>query len=274
MNKVLIYLILSITIVAFSVISLCSAPIINHNIPTYNNWPYDNCQLYADEEEKATTLNNQYKFHRDKTLCQRRKAMFGLEYASFIFDVICGFVCVLLSFLRYLNIGKGTEKNTGLVGLITGVIGFVLTFLYFVYSAYIFTNDTYTTSLNDPLTITNAQIKLFPNGASAKIDGTTPYSNDKGDNAQFIKYYELGQKQYNYDSDYYRLYYANTNYKCLDSKPDDLSCDYKYALAPSDSSKKYLYDKWVNTLIFSFVISVSNIGLIVFGLLLFKGGEK
>ena len=272
MNKILIYLILSIAIVAFSVISLCSAPIINHNIPTYNQWPYDNCQIYADQEEKATTLNNQYSFHRQKTLCQRRKAMYGLEYASFIFDVICGFVCSLLSFLRYLNIGKGTEKNTGLVGLITGVVGFLLTFIYFIYSAYIFTNDTYITSLN-PL---GGQItKLFPNGASAKIDGTTPYTNDKGDDAQYIKYYELGQKQYNYDSDYYRLFNADSSYRCRDGVTTlGSDCLYKYASAPSDSSKKYLYDKWVNTLIFSFVISVSNIGLIVFGILLFKGGEK
>ena len=268
MNKILIYLLLSIAIVAFSVISLCSAPIINHNIPTYNQWAYDNCQIYADQEEMATTLNNKYSIHRLKTLCQRRKAMYGLEYASFIFDVICGFVCTLLSFLRYLNIGKGTEKNTGLVGLITGVVGFVLTFVYFVYSAYIFTKDTYVKNIS---TISGRITKLFPNGAISKRDGTTPYSNDKGDDAQYIKYYELGQKQYNYDSDFYRIYNIDTN--CRTSSPAS-SCLYIYDSPPSDSSNKYLYDKWVNTLIFSFVISVSNIGLIVFGFLLFKGGEK
>ena len=269
MNKILIYLILSIAIVAFSVISLCSAPIINHNVPSYSQWTYDNCQYYADQEEKATDLNNQYSFHRKKTLCQRRKAMYGLEYASFIFDVICGFVCTLLSFLRYLNIGKGTEKNTGLVGLITGVVGFVLTFLYFVYSAYIFTKDTYVTDIS---TMSGGITKKFPNGAIYKIDGTRPYLNDKGDDAQYIKYYELGQKQYNYDSDFYRIYHTDTT--CRTSVSAHSSCHYRWASAPSDSSNKYLYDKWVNTLIFSFVISVSNIGLIVFGFLLFKGGEK
>ena len=272
MNKILIYLILSIAIVAFSVISLCSAPIINHNVPSYSQWPYDNCQLYADQEEKATTLNNKYSFHRQKTLCQRRKAMYGLEYASFIFDVICGFVCTLLSFLRYLNIGKGTEKNTGLVGLITGVVGFVLTFLYFVYSAYIFTKDTYVYNIS---TMSGAITKKFPNGAISYLNGKAPYTNDKGDDAQYIKYYELGQKQYNYDSDYYRIYHTDST--CKDRSPSispDPNCLYIYASAPSNSSNKYLYDKWVNTLIFSFVISVSNIGLIVFGFLLFKGGEK
>ena len=272
MNKILIFLILSIVIVAFSAISLCSGPIINKNIESSPIWPYDNCQKYADDEEKATDLNDQYESHREKTLCQRRKAMYGLEYASFIFDVIFGFVCALLSFLRYLNVGKGTEKNTGLVGLITGVVGFVLTFAYFVYSAYIFTND-----------IEGNIRKLFPNGATYKIVGESgsqtkirPYANDKNDDSQYIKYYELGQKQYNYDSDISRVY------RSTDPCPDDMgsaaiegtTCKYLFDSPPKDIKNKYLYDKWVNTLIFSFVISVSNIGLIIFGLLLFFGGGK
>ena len=155
MNKILIFLIISTAIVAFSVITLSSAPIINKTIGGIY-WATDNCQFYADQEELTNNLDNKYSLHRQKTLCERRKAMYGLEYASFIFDVISGFLCLLLSFLRYLKIGKGTEKNTGLVGLITGIIGFVLTFIYFVYSAYIFTNDTSNVT------------KLFPNGALKK----------------------------------------------------------------------------------------------------------
>ena len=274
MNKVLIFLILSIVIVAFSVISLCSGPIINKSIALSVGWPYDNCQKYADDEEKATDLNDQYEFHRKKTLCQRRKAMYGLEYASFIFDVIFGFVCVLLSFLRYLNVGKGTEKNTGLVGLITGLVGFVLTFAYFVYSAYIFTND-----------IADGNIgKLFPNGATHKIvvessnkKAITPYVYDKNDDSPYIKYYELGEKLYNYDSDISRVYsptYCRNSILEVTGGIESTTCEYLFDSPPKDIKNKYLYDKWVNTLIFSFVISVSNIGLIIFGLLLFFGGGK
>lgn len=36
---------------------------------------------------------------------------------------------------------------------------------------------------------------------------------------------------------------------------------------------KNLYDKWTTTLVFSFLISICNIGLIIFGLLLFKEGD-
>ena len=265
MNKIFIFLLISTVIVVFSVISFGSAPIINKTIKSSYKWAYGNCQYKADQEEKATDLNNQYKFHREKIFCQSRKAMYGLEYASLIFDVIFGFVCTLLSFLKYLKIGKGTEKKTGLVGLITGVVGFVLTFLYFVYSAYIFTNDT-----------DKSVTKLFPNGAEYKVGppDVYPYVNDKSDDSDFAKYYELGQKQYNYDSDYYRLYHEQNNGCKSDPGPTSPDCLYAYYDAYSDSANKYLYDKWTNTLIFTFVISVCNIGLIIFGLLLFLGGDK
>ena len=263
MNKILIFLIISTAIVAFSVITLSSAPIINKTIGGIG-WATDNCQFIADQEELTDNLDTKYSLHRKKTLCERRKAMYGLEYASFIFDVISGFLCLLLSFLRYLKIGKGTEKNTGLVGLITGIIGFVLTFIYFVYSAYIFTNDTYNVK------------KLFPNGALKKknYDGNYifAYEGDKGDDAEHIKYNELGQKQYNYDSDYYRIYnYPGNN--CLEPSTNN-NCEYQYARPKEDNENKYIYDKWTNTLVFSFLISICNIGLIVFGILLFIGGEE
>ena len=266
MNKILIFLIISTVIVAFSVITLSSAPIINKTITDSKDWAIDNCKLYADQEELTDNLNEKYSLHREKTLCERRKAMYGLEYASFIFDVISGFLCLLLSFLRYLKIGKGTEKNTGLVGLITGIIGFVLTFIYFVYSAYIFTNDS-------PQTET----KLFPNGASQKKISNrgfiTAYEGDTGDDAQYIKYNELGQKQYNYDSDYYRIYNYDNN-QCLEVRHTSPTCEYYYAAPKDNNENKYIYDKWTNTLVFSFIISICNIGLIVFGILLFKGGEE
>ena len=277
MNKIFIFLLISTVIVVFSVISFGSAPIINKTIASSPLWAYDNCQYKADQEEKATDLNNQYTFHRKKTLCQRRKAMYGLEYASLIFDVIFGFVCTLLSFLKYLKIGKGTEKKTGLVGLITGVVGFVLTFLYFVYSAYIFTKDT--PEISD---VSNGRReKLFPSGGLYIRQGGTsvsPHANDKSDDSQNVKYYELGQKQYNYDSDYYRLYKIQTdlnnpNSHCLEGGLYS-GCAYVYAAAYTDYANKYLYDKWTNTLVFTFVISVCNIGLIIFGLLLFLGGDK
>ena len=262
MNKILFFLIISLAIIGFSVITLSSAPLINNT--EIQSTVYENCQYYADLEELSRDLNVRYIYRRKKTLCERRKAMHGLEYGSFIFDIVFGFFCGLLSFLQYLNIGKDFKKNTGLIGLITGIIGFILTFIYFVYSAYIFTNDVY-----------KDVKKLYPNGAIKKLvnrNYITIYEGDTKDDSQYARYNELGQKQYNYDSDYYKLY--NYNDLCSESNIGS-SCEYIYEEPTEDFKNKYIYDRWTTTLIFAFLISVCNLGLALFGLLIFfqKGEE-
>ena len=71
MNKIFIFLLISTAIVVFSVISFGSAPIINKTIASSPLWAYDNCQYKADQEEKATDLNNQYKFSQRKNFLSK-----------------------------------------------------------------------------------------------------------------------------------------------------------------------------------------------------------
>jgi hypothetical protein len=283
MNKTLIFIFVSLTIVAFSVITLSSAPIINETISA-KSWAYENCEKLADEEEKSTSLDDKYKYRRQKTLCERKKAAYSLEYASFIFNIIFGFFCLFLSFLQYFKIGKDFGKNTGLIGLISGIIGFILTFIYFVYSAYIFTNDT-----------DGKTRKLFSNGAYYKWNGNkfiTAFEGDKNDNSQYAKYNELGQKQYNYDSDYFKIYdeEKSENNNCLrDYNPKNSNpptsapasksgtgkeCDYLFVKHNDDFKNKYLYDKWTTTLIFCFIISICDLVLGIFGFFLFKQSDN
>jgi len=73
--------------------------------------------------------------------CNRDKVMYGLEYSSLIFDVICGFICTILGLLHYFDIGKPFENITGIIGLATIIIGFILTLVYVIYGVYIFTNE-------------------------------------------------------------------------------------------------------------------------------------
>lgn len=262
MNKTLIFLFISLTILTFSVITLSSAPVINKNV-TSIRWATDNCKKLYDEEEKSTSLDEKYKKKIERTLCERKKAMYSLEYASFIFNIIFGFLCTFLSFLQYLKIGRNFEKNTGLIGLITGIIGFILTFIYFVYSAYIFTND-------------NKRVeKLFSNGAYYKWNGNkfiTAFEGDKNDDSKYAKYKDLGQKQYNYDKDYYKIYYKETN-NCFRADTTNTGCDYLYDRPKDSFENKYLYDKWTTTLIFGFIISICDLALILFGFILFKQSD-
>ena len=60
--------------------------------------------------------------------------MHGLEYSAFTLDVIEGFICSLLGLYHYLDEGKSFISKTGLIGLICGVIGLVITLVYFIYN--------------------------------------------------------------------------------------------------------------------------------------------
>ena len=297
MNKTLIFLIISIIIVAFSVITLSSAPVITKTIPESDSWAYENCKIYEDIEEIRNSLNDKEENRKKKTLCERKKAMHSLEYGAFIFNIFCGFFCALLSFLQYLKIGKNFEKNTGLVGFITGIIGFILSFIYFIYSSYIFTNDK-ALAYNSHGSNINGIEKLFSNGALYKYIGDdsvngkyiTIYEGDKNYESQYIKYSELGQKQYNYDSDYRKVYTKeititnNCYYTKFTGSPGAVYrapsggsseiCRYLYFPPFLTYKNKYIYDKWSTTLTFGFIISICDLALLVFGFLLFKQGDN
>ena len=65
--------------------------------------------------------------------------MLGLEYSAFNINVIFGFICSILGVLLYS--GNNIGKIVGLIGLGTGILGFILTYVYIIYSAIIFVND-------------------------------------------------------------------------------------------------------------------------------------
>ena len=65
--------------------------------------------------------------------------MVCLAYIVFDLNIIFGFICALLGFLHFINVGN-MGKYIGLIGLCAGAIGFVLTFVYVIYSGLVF-ND-------------------------------------------------------------------------------------------------------------------------------------
>ena len=120
--KKTLFLILSGAIVIFSIICICSAPIINGVIPNSGSWKTENCQRLNDEykeEKKGNDKDDIERAKKAKNRCNRDKAMYGLEYSSLIIDVICGFICTILGLLHYFDIAKPFEKVTGIIGLAT-----------------------------------------------------------------------------------------------------------------------------------------------------------
>lgn len=287
MNYSLFFLCISLTILVLSLVTICVSPIIN-NVEkgewSFSSWRTLNCQYFADKEKSEDVkLDEIQKFKKLTTLCKTRKAMHDLEYASLIINVVLSFVCSNLSLLHYLNVGKDFEKKTGMIGFITGIIGFILTLVYVCYNGYIFNNDIafgeYDIDSGD-YSGDNVIEKLFPNGAKKKKEKTNSfifaYENEKDDFSEYVKYKDLGKKQYNYDKQYYEKFKTSSKCICIHDNNndehcnDDNDCDYIYYFPYPDNTNKYLYDRWLTTLILGVIIVICNIGLLIFGFLLFK----
>lgn len=286
--KKTLFLIFSGAIVIFSVICICSAPILNKvtidNIFEPSDLGYLNCQKDSDDYKKTKEVTSDKEILKPLkhklNVCNRYKAVYGLEHASLILDVFLGFLCLILGLLHYFDVGKPFEKVTGIIGLATGIIQFILTLVYICYSGYIFTNDgPESTSLP----------KAHNDGAVASWDGSNYKCDyyDKDDAyALYAKYSDLGKKAYNYDKDIFYNEPTNKAIKCPitnivticnsgegkfgSTKLDD--CEKLYYVNPTNDKveNKYLYDRWVTTIIFACFIVACDIGLAIFGFLLFK----
>ena len=201
--KKTLFLILSEAIVIFSIICICSGPIINGDVPNADSWKLENCQKLADAYKEETNKDQRESYKKQRNKCNRDKALYGIEYSSLIIDVICGFVCTLLGLLHYFDIGKPFEKVTWIIGLATGIIGFVLTLVYIIYSGYIFTNDPYEYS-------SSFLYKRDGDWAFAKLENGKGFKclfyKDKDTNSIFAKYNDLGKKQYNYHKEQTQAY--------------------------------------------------------------------
>ena len=195
-------------------------------------------------------------------------------------------------------------KFIGLIGLASGIIGFIITLIYIIYSGYIFTHDkpgkkysTDFTSLATNLSPygTDAIIKVDKDRAFAKWDGSKYecfYYKKDDEDSNYATYSDLGKKQYNYIKEIYFDNAANSKYSvCTDSFSEcedhninnDASrptygdnndkCEYLYYNSNSNKDGiefKYGYDKWVTSIIFGCFIIALNLGLAIFGFLLFK----
>ena len=300
MNKQLFFLITACSLFVLSIIAINVAPIISKSgiYPYFHKWANGNCQKLEDEY-KFGKDNHAYdspvpkaQEKRDKNKideCKRHKVMYGLEYSAFVIDVSLGFICSFLSLFHFLEPGKPLEKVSGFIGIFVGIITAVITIIYLVFNGLIFSNEP----------VRDIEI-LYPNKASLKYNGNKyvyNYDYDKKEDdydIAFIKYKDLGKKQYNYDSEIFKAikYYDNSEYEeCQESDilvfytgqdgnkkkytvdtTNDHNCDYIWEedFDNKDNYNKYLYDRWMTCIILGALIAVCGIGLIIFGFLLSK----
>ena len=292
--KKTLFLVFSACIVVFSIISICTAPIINGVLTEAGSWGTLNCKYQEDlykrikDDKNYPDRDNELKAQKkEKNKCNREKAMYGLEYSALILDITLGFICAVLGLLHYFDVAKPFEKISGIIGLSTGVITFVLTLVYICYSGYIFTKQVPSHSYDNNLSY---MLKLNKDGAYAEKEGNQYkclyYKNNK-DNSGYVKFSDLGKRQYNYEK---KRHYPEDNSKYTDcelNNDDCLSteyitasstylnkCEYLYLRVKAEGfGNKYLFDMWVTTIIFTCFICVCAIGLAIFGFLLFNSSN-
>ena len=305
MNELFIFFCLSCCVLVLCLISIGTAPIINGIVG--KNWNVLNCQKFKDIRDfyKNSNSNEALKelyldyIKRGKTICEDKKAMYGLEYASIILNSILVLVCGFLALLHNLDIGKNFIKITGLIGSCSNLVGFVLIFIYICYSSFLFSNESpdmeYLDNADEP-GYYKGTAKLYSDGSYAKWDETKSryvcYNYDINNVLKFYaKYNDLGKKQYNYNKD--NLDENSKIKKCVcgnDKDPIDI-CEqgdiFSSTSRPSyndgGSTKicetlhvnynsfdnKYLFNRWITTIIFASLIAACNLALIFFGIRIF-----
>ena len=291
MRKGIIFFCCSCVILVLTIVNLSIGPCISGKFDDGGEtWGNANCAELKDEydEQEGLTKEQEKSYEVQIDKCERTKAMYNMEYTSFIFDIVIGFVCSLLGLLHIFEVKKDFVANTGLVGLICGVVGFVLSFVYVIFNGLVFTNN-YTDI-----------VKTDENGAFMQLTdaATNKYKcleyDDSGD-IYFIyaKYSELNKKQYNYDKDFHKnydsiddnckdesiVYYCQsqggfTDYYSTHVYSDDNGltkpCPYIYADEKDGFYNQDIYDRFLTVLILSLVVCLANIGLALFGFLLFR----
>lgn len=285
--KKTLFLILSGAIVIFSVICICTAPIINHVIYGSSSWNTQNCELISDQYENEDNLIKKNTYKLTLKECRNRKAMYGLEYSALILDVILGFICLILGLLHYFDIAKPFEKITGIIGLSSGVIEFILTMVYLGYSSYVFTNGIVIDTNDSYVLKRNKDWALADLSDESRNTYKCLFSKIEDYGSLFAKYSDLGKKQYNYNKEKSQAVSGSEFKDCQVDMDDIMTCvllDYAIINKSSGTNKcknlyaahidsienKYVFDRWITTIIFSCFIIVCDIGLSIFGFLLFK----
>ena len=285
MNKGLIFFCCACGILLLTIINLSIGPIVSGAAKRYDgrDWGTLNCKELQDVYDDAKkdddtdddTLKYLYKWNVDQ--CIRLKGMHNMEYTSFIFDIVIGFVCGLLGLLHLFEVKKDLVSKTGLIGLGCGIVGFVLTFVYVIFNGLVYT--TYDTEIP----------KRDGDYAFAKKEGNNfkclYFDNEHNRHSIYATISDLIQKQYNYKKDWEKKIEESCFYDpriCIRKETypiEDIPIGYKdckklYVDNEEDEIiNKDISDRFLAALILSLIVCLANIGLAIFGFLIFSSGE-
>ena len=278
MSKGLIFFCCACCILLLTIINLSIGPIISGRAEnlTEESWGTLNCASLKDdydETKKRGIKGDELKYKAGWALneCKRKKGMHDMEYTAFIFDIVIGFVCGLLGLLHFFEVKKDLVPKTGIIGLGCGIVGFVLTFVYVIFNGLVFT------TVDSPL------YKRDKNYAFAEKDGNSfkclYFDKEHNSHSLMAKVSDLNKKQYNYNKDWEK----NIDAGCIVPDPSICSSQKNIPLGIHPNCQKLyvadgdlnflckdISDRFYTTLILGLVVCLANIGLALFGFLLFR----
>ena len=304
MGKGLLFFCCASCILVLTIVNLSIGPIVKYGAL----WGTLNCAQLKDNYDQAKDLakelggeitdkEKKYKYNWEIDECVRKKGMHDMEYTAFIFDIVIGFVCGLIGLLHLFDLKKDFVVNTGLIGLVCGAVGFILTFVYVIFNGLVYTNYYYSSSI----------YKIDGDGAFAELEGNRYkclYYDDKALNVHsfYAKYSDLGKKQYNYnkglEEDLEKVDKCRYSPSlCIDTSASPYILGKEYyepggAIRDTDNNKdcQFLYikedldklgienkdisDRFLTALILSLFVCLANIGLALFGFLLFRSPDS
>ena len=291
MGKGLLFFCCACCILTLTIINLSIGPIISGAASRYTREDFGtlNCKAFKDALDIAKDApghndddikyNEEYEYNK----CTREKGMHDMEYTAFIFDIVIGFVCGLIGLLHLFDLKKDFVSNTGLIGLACGIVGFVLTFVYVIFNGLVYTS------------VYTGLYKRDGDYAFAEKDGDNfkcfYFDNEHNGNSIYAKISDLGKKQYNYKYDWAKDIKTNCKVSldtiielcAAEEIPSSLKrtavtggtyagCDYLYLNThiSNEITNKDLSDRFLTALILSLIVCLANIGLALFGFLLFR----
>jgi hypothetical protein len=318
-------------ILLFSVIVVNIAPAIN-NLGSIQVWSQLSCKYSADnyknEKDKKVcsgSVNSDChrtqdikdytvdRYKREKNRCERRQAMVGLEYAALNWNLVFGFICALLGFCLFFNLGD-VGKIASFGGLGAGIVGFVLTFVYVIESGLVFTDKADQYYVNDyyqgPRIASDGSFLEWDNSKHAY---TCKFYKKKNYDSVSLRFSDFGNKYLHYNKDLsfdpekikeeygcsvqyldeidetgYGFSYPSTYLGCKNRDEQQASqtgskitndltnkeCDKLYYFESfSNNFYKVIYDRWLTTIILCCFIMIMDIGLALFGFLVNNGSK-
>ena len=146
MGKGFLFFAFSCCILVLSIINLSIGPVVNKVVSEIKidsdevAWGTANCARYKDLKDDADDESKKNSIQSAIDACERVKGMHDMEYTSFIFDIVIGFVCGLLGLFHLFELKKEFVPKTGLTGLVCGIVGFALSFVYVIFNGLVFTS--------------------------------------------------------------------------------------------------------------------------------------